>query len=816
MATTTLSTADHTLLADLVAKLGYLPAEAGSMQLRGMRNPDGSLRWAWPAALRQPLFLEFHNAASPKAKLFALAVKFGFACGLQRWMFPLLPGSYNRSQLQGWPLPAFAVFTGTPGTCRKALCCHTDAHGQRFFVKIPLTLAAEERVHTETQVLRQLARRAAASFCVPEVVATHDDYLHLTDVKPVQASRASHLTRQHLAYLHEQLRETAVRRPLADTTFWQTTEEQVSELQGMPKSRIPYGLRAKLLRLYRRIDAEQVVPLAFAHGDFTSWNCWLGPDLVALYDLEFAQPEAPLLYDLFHFHVQQGLLVSRRRPAQVRAAMWQQARTEFPTIPEAELALAWQLYLLHHVSGYALAYHAEEAWSAQVQWQLAGWNELLTLELAGHATHRQLCLYDFVDSLQPRAGLMLKQRTENAYYPGAAADLNVLVSRVQAARSVAFLRNFPLVRSVVVRQKAHLRSVDCFFQDGSFLSVDLLHRIWRKSVPMMDRTEVLAHARHAAGVAVPALRHDFEYTWLSYWLNGRDLPAAHRQHFEQCSPADQRELLAHLATKYNVHFDSIRAAATYHPELAQVVREHLQEQPGSHFFRQQWQALRYAWGRATSFFRPNGFVISFSGVDGVGKSTVIEKVKEHLEKKWRKRVVVLRHRPSVLPIPSAWKLGQAEAERRSVPHPPRQAGYQSLHASVARFGYYYLDYLLGQVVVWLKYTSRGQVVLYDRYYFDLINEGERSNIQLPERLTRALYTFVSKPRLNFFLYADPDVILRRKQELSGATIVQLTQKYQALFGQLAGQYSQSQYVPIENHNLDTTLALIGQYIQAAV
>ncbi|MBF9239667.1 hypothetical protein I2I05_19900 [Hymenobacter sp. BT683] len=816
MTTTTLSAPDEVLLTGLMGKLGYLPTEARGIRLRGMRNPDGSLRWVWPATLRQPLFLEFYNAASPKAKLFERAVRLAFACGLQGLLFPLLPARYGRTGVQGWSMTAFALFTGTPGTYRKAVCCHTDTTGQRFFVKMPLTPAAAVRVQAETQALKGLASRPAASFRVPEVVAAHDDFLHQTEVKPAQATRVGHLTPRHLAYLHEQLRETSVRRPLADTTFWQTTEAQVSELQGLPETRIPYGLRAKLLQLYHRIDSEQVVGLAFAHGDFTSWNCWLGPDLVALYDLEFAQPEAPLLYDLFHFHVQQGLLVSRRQPAQVRATMWEQARAEFPAIPEAELALAWQLYLLHHVSRYALAYHAQEAWHAQVQWQLVGWNELLTLELAAHAAHRQLCLYDFLDSLQPRASVVLKQRAENAYYPGPTADLDLLVSRAQMARSVAFLRSFPLVRSVAVRRQAHMHSVDCIFQDGTFLSVDLLHQLWRKSVPMMDRAEMLAYARAAAGVTVPALRHDFEYTWLFYWLNGSDLPAAHRRHYEQCSPAEQAELLAHLATKYNLRFDSIRAAATYHPEAAQEVREQLRDQPGSGFFQRQWRALRYGWGQATSFFQPNGFVISFSGVDGAGKSTVIEKVKEHLEKKWRKRVVVLRHRPSVLPILSAWQHGQAEAERRSVARLPRRGGNRRLKSSLVRFGYYYLDYLLGQVVVWLKYTSRGQVVLYDRYYFDFINDGERSNIRLPERLTKALYTFVSKPRLNFFLYADPDVILHRKQELSGETIVQLTQKYRALFGQLAGQYPQSQYVPIENHNLDNTLDLIGQYIQAEV
>ena len=816
MSTTTLSATDRAMLADLMGKLGYLPAAAGPLQLRGLRNPDGSLRWVWPATLRQPLFLEFYNASSLKARLFVLGVKLSFACGVQRWLFPLLPGRYKRTHLQVWPEPAFALFTGTPGTYRKAVCCHTDTGEHRFFVKIPLTPAAEERVYAETQVLRGLARRAPASFRVPTVVPASDNFLHQTDVKPAQAARASTLTRQHLAYLHEQLRTTTGHRPLADTTFWQTTEAQVSELQGLSATRIPYGLRAKLLQLYHRIDPELAVPLAFAHGDFTSWNCWLGPDVLALYDLESAQTEAPLLYDLFHFHVQQGLLVSRRRPALVREALWQQACAEFPAIAEADLARAWQLYLLHHISGYALAYHAQENWHEQVQWQLAGWNELLTLELAAHAAHRQLCVYDFLDSLQPRAGVLLKQRAENAYYPGPTSDLDVLVSRPQLARSVAFLRSFPLVRSVAVRRQAHMRSVDCLFQDGTFLSVDLLHELWRKSVPMLDSAEVLAHARQAAGVSVPALRHDFEYTWLFYWLNGSDLPATHRRYYEQCSPAEQGELLDHLATKYNLYFKSIQAAATHHPELAQELREHLQAQPGNGFFRRQWRALRYGWGVATSFFRPNGFVISFSGVDGAGKSTVIEKVKEHLEKTWRKRVVVLRHRPSVLPILSAWKHGPAEAERRSVARLPRQGGNQSFKSSLARFAYYYLDYLLGQAVVWLKYTSRGQVVLYDRYYFDFINDGERSNIRLPERLTRALYAFVSKPRLNFFLYADPEVILRRKQELSGETIVQLTQKYRALFGQLAGQYPQSRYVPIENHNLDTTLGLIGRYIQAEV
>ena len=45
-------------------------------------------------------------------------------------------------------------------------------------------------------------------------------------------------------------------------------------------------------------------------------------------------------------------------------------------------------------------------------------------------------------------------------------------------------------------------------------------------------------------------------------------------------------------------------------------------------------------------------------------------------------------------------------------------------------------------------------MLYDRYYFDFINDGRRSNINLPARFTQALYAFDNKPKLNLFLYAD--------------------------------------------------------------
>jgi thymidylate kinase len=99
------------------------------------------------------------------------------------------------------------------------------------------------------------------------------------------------------------------------------------------------------------------------------------------------------------------------------------------------------------------------------------------------------------------------------------------------------------------------------------------------------------------------------------------------------------------------------------------------------------------------------------------------------------------------------------------------------------------------------------VVLYDRYYFDFINDGKRSNINLPEKWVKPWYKLLLKPDVNFFLYADPQEILRRKQELNEEDIKSLTSKYLNLFKSL-NKGKRSRYIPVENKNLDDTLNLI--------
>lgn len=200
-------------------------------------------------------------------------------------------------------------------------------------------------------------------------------------------------------------------------------------------------------------------------------------------------------------------------------------------------------------------------------------------------------------------------------------------------------------------------------------------------------------------------------------------------------------------------------------------------------------------------------IITLSGVDGAGKTTILREFTELLQSKYNQEVIEVRHRPSVLPILSAIKHGKKEAEKKTMEVLPRTGSNKSKLSSYIRFFYYLTDYVFGQWIVYFKYTRKGKTIIYDRYYFDFINDARRTNINLDSGFVKFFYKFVFKPEMNIFLFAPPEVILRRKQEMDEESIISLTEKYRTLFDEL-GQNNKDQYVSIENINKEETMKTI--------
>jgi thymidylate kinase len=352
-----------------------------------------------------------------------------------------------------------------------------------------------------------------------------------------------------------------------------------------------------------------------------------------------------------------------------------------------------------------------------------------------------------------------------------------------------------------------MTTIQLFFTDNSFLSIDLLTAFHRKSLEYIDAGEMLDNAVEQDGIKVLPPAYDYLYIYLFYQLNFDAVPAKYANPFGSIGIGVETEVLKLLGRKAGVRVRRLTETFAWSSTWRQRSIDFLLRKPANRLSLRLVRCLRYAVDTLMDLLRTKGIMLTFSGVDGAGKTTILGEVRVLLEKKYRRKVVVLRHRPSILPILSAWKYGKEEAEKKCVESLPRKGTNRSFFSSLFRFTYYYTDFLLGQLLIYAKYMLRGYVVLYDRYYFDFIVDGRRSNILLPSVFIRQLYRFVYKPQLNVFLYAAPEVILRRKKELSATDITQLTDRYKILFHRLGGERN---YLCIENMDRGATMARIEQ------
>ncbi|MEO0778454.1 MAG: hypothetical protein AAF146_17940 [Bacteroidota bacterium] len=394
------------------------------------------------------------------------------------------------------------------------------------------------------------------------------------------------------------------------------------------------------------------------------------------------------------------------------------------------------------------------------------------------------------------------------------ADIDLLLSRPQTAEILPILLQGRGIDNYQVRRQATMWQLFLYFHDDTFLQVDFLFGFFRKSLRYLSTEVVQSGARvNAAGLRVCSPEHLIEHLLLFNWLNYAPIPEKYLDYFASLSPTVQASMKRQLQERYGLWVGAWSELGEYRPEWRWRIIDGLHARRANHWLRRTGRLLRHYCGVVVGFGQNRGMSISFSGVDGAGKSTIIEAVRATLQRKYRRKVVVLRHRPSLIPILSAYRYGKRAAEQRAATRLPRQGQNRSGWSSALRFGYYYADYLLGQFYIFFRYHLRSYIVLYDRYYFDFIVDGRRSNLQLDDRLPRFLYRFIHKPQLNFFLYARPEVIRARKQELPREDIQQLTDRYRQLFDQLGqerggtGEY----YLAIENEEKADTLQLIWQH-----
>ncbi|MDR0894959.1 MAG: alpha-1,2-fucosyltransferase [Prevotellaceae bacterium] len=166
-----------------------------------------------------------------------------------------------------------------------------------------------------------------------------------------------------------------------------------------------------------------------------------------------------------------------------------------------------------------------------------------------------------------------------------------------------------------------------------------------------------------------------------------------------------------------------------------------------------------------------GFSIGFSGPDGAGKTTVINALIAQLSPVFEK-ALYYHFRPNLLS--NLGDVAQYAGIKREIdrnydrPHRGTRTGKVS---SLLRLLYYTIDYQLGYLLKVKSVTRIVRLVIFDRYYTDIICDGARSRIYLSSKfLYRFGNLFIPVLDYNILLTADADTLLTRKQEIDRESI----------------------------------------------
>jgi len=162
-------------------------------------------------------------------------------------------------------------------------------------------------------------------------------------------------------------------------------------------------------------------------------------------------------------------------------------------------------------------------------------------------------------------------------------------------------------------------------------------------------------------------------------------------------------------------------------------------------------------------------LISFSGMDGAGKSTQIDNLKSVAERQGLK-VTVLTFWDNVVML-SRYREGFVQKVFKSesgigAPGKPvnrRDKNVRGWHMNLVRHGLYTLDAAHLPFVIHRAARAGADVIIMDRYIHD-----ELANLPLSTPLTRAyvktIARLVPRPDIAFVLDADPDLAYARKPE----------------------------------------------------
>lgn len=762
-------------------------------------NRDGSLRWLIPNKAKKAYYLKFYNTQSLKAKSYALITHVFYALKLKSLLRTGVITHYkkegalihlddylNESQFN------FSLFFGTKGPNQK-IVLYTKSQEDESFTKIGINIPSINAVLQEKKNYKKLKGLNLKQTIIPDVLSDNKTRsVTISSICSKKSVRKGKITDAHIQTINEWYLLTLQK----DN---QTYVSQVAyDLDAIHEDSRIEGSRqmvSDLKKMFFELK-KKTVATALAHGDFTPWNTYVNKNnKLVVYDFE-AMGDYPLLFDLIHFIYQSNILVKKKSFHHI----WPQVK-QLETYPQiADILTKNKLtiedchhwYILQNTTNYLNLFYMQDSLHPQAFWLINTWKKAIehSLNQLFSTSNKKQLLVHLFPRLEHKRYALLKANEQSPLEDHTHGDLDMVIHRDDAQHIIRWIKQYPSIAKIKHISTSYMDNLKLYFKDDTFLSIDFIYHFKRKEKVYLSAFKFFVNPTILEGIKYAEPRFDMEYIAKFYLLNGEKIPKKYMSFFKHHIAT--KSILKHLENSFNTNLNDFNELNTLKVKTEAIAKTSFKS-----------MALYGVDTLKKMVYHP-GKVITLSGVDGSGKTTVLTDLAYQLSSRYREEVVLLRHRPSILPILSSFKYGKKEAENRSVRQLPRKGKNKSTLLSYARFAYYLTDYVVGQVYIWFKYTARGKTVIYDRYYFDFISDPKRSNLKIHPIVAQWFYKLVFKPHVNVLLYAPSEVILQRKKELTKPVIESLTNNYLKLFRQLEKNNPQV-YLSVNNLNQKETL-----------
>ena len=174
-----------------------------------------------------------------------------------------------------------------------------------------------------------------------------------------------------------------------------------------------------------------------------------------------------------------------------------------------------------------------------------------------------------------------------------------------------------------------------------------------------------------------------------------------------------------------------------------------------------------------------GYFISFSGPDGVGKSTLVDCLNNILFELG----ITDKNIPDHLLSENAPALHKTIIAKKSRSNhqydKPYEAKPVSYVESFLRSFYYFVIFIYDGFLI-LKRKHKNNIVVYDRYIMDFSVDTRRMRIKIPDIFSKFFLNVLKFDNLNIVITAEADRILTRKYELKKEKLDYLLTRYDNL------------------------------------